>query len=296
MKILYYGVGGGTGHLVRGISILRKFKQFERILITSSTFSNWGEKEGIKILKIPSKNVDFNVVSSKIRNFIKKNKSSLLFVDTFPTGCFGELGDIDLRKAFIKRTECNYEGYDYVFDLNKMSPVLIRNWNELKDRNELRARYGISPQEKVIFFYHNTSREEVEKWVFKVYEVSKELGLKFYFSSGFQIDDRKINELNLSHFPAIEILPMADIVVTGAGYNSYMEVSTLFNSAIFIPFFRKIDNQAERIDVNKFFKIEDSTCLKEIIEKYFEKFYFKGNIHFKNGADYIFEKIKIFLN
>ncbi len=295
MRILYYGIGGGTGHLIRGISVLRKFKNFEKILITSSKFSYWAEEEGIEVFKIPSKS-DFSLIGRKIRNFIVKISPSLLFVDTFPSGCFGELKGLNFRKIFIKRTECKGEGFDMVFDLKKIPPVLIRDGNELMGRDYLRRKYEISNSQKVLFFYHNTNRKEVEDWANKLYKICDMLKLKFFFSSGFSLKGGKLEKYNLSYFPVLEILPMADIVVTGGGYNSYMEVSTLFNSAIFIPFFRKIDHQDDRIDGKRFFKLKDDGKIKKIIEENFEKFCFKGDVSFENGADYIFERTKNFLN
>ncbi len=292
MKLLYYAIGGGTGHLVRALSILRKFSGCKREVLALSKFVDFVSEKGIKICGFPTKKKDIFELGKKIREKIFEYKPDLLFVDTFPGGCFGELEEIPFKKIFIKRSECFHTGFFMVFDLRKLPPVLIRNFNEVGDRDLLRKKIGIYENEKTLFFYHNTKRDEVMKWTKISHSVSRELGLKFYFSSSYFTNDMKIDGFNLNYFPVMEILPAFDIVVTGGGYNSYFETTTLFNSAIFIPFRRKIDNQYERIDKEKYFLVENGRDFIKILEENIDKFFLKENISFENGADYIFSKVR----
>ena len=53
MKILYYAFGGGAGHLVRALAVLRELREHDCFVITNSSYSHIASKEGIVLFKIP---------------------------------------------------------------------------------------------------------------------------------------------------------------------------------------------------------------------------------------------------
>lgn len=103
MRILYYAPGGGTGHIVRGYSILRELKiKHDMFMIASSPFVHILNNSSISVFKIPGEHEHTLDNSIIIKNIIDFIKPELLIVDTFYYGYYGELKEYLQRKSFKK--------------------------------------------------------------------------------------------------------------------------------------------------------------------------------------------------
>jgi hypothetical protein len=115
-----------------------------------------------------------------------------------------------------------------------LPPIVVANPEECRPAEALRERLGVAAGERLAVVAHGGERGEVAELVQAAGEPVRVLDL---FEPG-------------APFPAAEWLGGADLVVTGAGYNSFWEAHWLgyAGRCRFLPFRRSIDDQARRLE------------------------------------------------
>jgi hypothetical protein len=126
------------------------------------------------------------------------------------------------------------EPMDAAHVTDRIDPVVIRNPDECRPRHALRERLGVATDRQLIVLVYSGGKEE------RPHVESPHPSAVVY-----TFDLREPGGL----FPIAEWLNGADVVVSGAGYNSFWEAHWLGYAprTTFIPFRATIDNQLWRI-------------------------------------------------
>jgi hypothetical protein len=232
----------------------------------------------VKFLAI-APDVDLNTTCNRVREILLNSNCDCLIVDTFPRGLGGELADIlpelpHLPKILIHRDLCpEYvlaknlrsfvvrhfdaaivpgEGEDVpLADLpivRHTSPWLIRNAEELNiDRSRQLLRITSEEPRKTILVY--TSGKLSELTLFGA--IARSLVAAFPECTvrclAPVLPPQCPSDIWVSHWPGIECLPAADIVVGGGGYNTVSESRALGIPLIAFAFKRLYDRQLQRV-------------------------------------------------
>jgi len=127
------------------------------------------------------------------------------------------------------------EPLEYDLFTDRIDPGVICNRDECRPPGALKELLRIDPSRRLVVVSHAGEQGEID-------QMPVEAGpddVVVYFSL---YDD-------LAPFPLAEWIGGADAIVTGAGYNSFWEARTLgyFDRTHFVPFPRRIDDQAWRV-------------------------------------------------
>ncbi|MEQ8169775.1 MAG: hypothetical protein ABRQ38_12865 [Candidatus Eremiobacterota bacterium] len=324
MRILYYGPGGGTGHIVRGYSILRELKrEHELFMIASSPYVHILNNSSISVFKIPGSHENTLDNSVIIKNIIDFINPALLIVDTFYYGYYGELLHYlqlkSLKKIFVFRdrqdemTHPDLSCYDIVIipdpsgyrrlpeeKLNfiRTGYIVCRKPDELKPAHEALLYLRVSsPGKKIILVMHSGYGHEGENlfhMASKAVSEMKREDLIVRFASMKPLSDAKLSPYHINYFPAVELLKPVDIVISGGGYNTCHEVSMAGKKRILTAFNRQIDDQSVRISSEKYI-FTDRESLKECLTAAIEdESHFLPVPEFYNGSSMVAALIEEF--
>ncbi len=317
MRILYYGPGGGTGHIVRGYSILRELKrEHELFMIASSPSVHILNNSSISVFKIPGAYENSPDNSVIIKNIIDFINPDLLIVDTFYYGYYGELNCYlqakSLKKIFIfryRRDEINHPDlscYDLVIipepsryrrlpeekhNFIRTGYIVCRKPDELKPAHEALLYLRISsPGKKIILVMHGGYGHEGENLFYMVSHAVSELNIEdiiLRFASMEPLINPKLSPYHINYFPVVELLKPVDIVISGGGYNTYNEISMAGKKRILTAFNRQIDDQSVRISSEKYI-FTDRKSLKECLSAALEdESHFLPASEFYNGSSMV---------
>jgi hypothetical protein len=100
-QVLFYALGGGLGHVARGLALARKLLPMIGVrgqLLTNSPFASALEEEvrrcsGLS-LQIISPEANKDEVTARVKELVAELRPVLFVVDTFPRGLAGELAEI----------------------------------------------------------------------------------------------------------------------------------------------------------------------------------------------------------
>ena len=294
MRILYYCPGGGTGHIVRGYSILRELKKIHELFVIASTpFVSILNNSSISVFKIPGEHENSLDNSIIIKNIIDFIKPELIIVDTFYYGYYGELlhylQSKSLKKIFIFRyrqdkiSHPDLSCYDLVIipeppgswplleenhNFIRAGYIVCRKPDELKPADQALLYLRVSSQgKKIILVMHSGYGYEGENLFYMASQAVSELkreDLIVRFASMKHLINPKLSPCHINYFPVVELLKPVDIVISGGGYNTYHEISMVGKKKILTAFDRKIDDQSVRISSEKYI-FTDGKSLKECL-------------------------------
>jgi hypothetical protein len=297
-RILFYAPGSGLGHLSRAHALIRKLLPLtgeEIFLLTNSPLSHLFRQENVTTLHIDTSRGSPKLQHRKIARLIMELAPHVLVADTFPWGMTGELSGLlegaKFRKVFVRRLlkvdysrgqaidECVAAHYDLVlhaepigesplpYSFHLCCPILLRDFDELPGQKEARKIVRAPAGHRVLLTagrgdpaaIHNFRR--LMAWVF--------LRLK---SKGFCIRHAALpaegNGSMISHFPLLEAMAGADILVSPAGYTLFHESMSLAIPSLYIPQPQKYDDQFTRAGPGAVLSPEE---LEERLGKLMEK-------------------------
>ena len=247
---IVYALGGGWGHLTRAAALTRYAAHPVRILTNSPYASRFS---GLNMVSIDAA-LDFGNTRRVVLREIEHAQPSLLIVDTFPRGLGGELENYNGRRVLIQR------------DLDERF--------EKRTRQYVSDHYGlvVNPGEGPVYpqsvltapwFLRNTfppctragvlivagGNKEEQSWYG---EVAAALDCPFRCVAP-ELPPGCPPEHWVRHWPAIDLIAQARLVIGGAGYNTVHECAALNVPLIAKPWPRKYDRQwlrARRADVS----------------------------------------------
>lgn len=263
MRVLYYGLGGGHGHAVRGLALLRRLPELRPdasvLLLAPGRLNAWAKREAIPC-EHPPAGADKAGLGAWAAEAAGRFQPDLILVDFFPRGVLGELGPgfFAGRRAWLvargaragyyltpevrEAIETRYEGVLWAeepsHDLDgigrrseRTGPILIRRPDECLSREEARGELGVSPAERLVILL---GEPDLARVVQKALARIRAWALLRVWAD------------SAPPFPAMRLLRAADAVVCGAGYHSFNEVRALGVPAVFVPRNRLYDEQDRR--------------------------------------------------
>ena len=276
MRILYYTSGvSGSGRIVQGISIynalVRNKIPADYLLLSSSPLSLLAEREGVPHAEIPLENEhQLSAESwpdSQLYHFLDSFRPDFLLVDLlwFPLHHF--IRRLSCRKVFLchqvdehffslktpqNRISFQPGDYDLVLatepfrssiPLQPINPIVIRNRNEILGVEEARRRLQIEQSRSSCLFTFSGEAADVEE-VKKTFTYLAEEGYQMVDADGL--------------FPVVDYFNAFNLLICGAGYNSFWEAIFFQKKSYFIPRPRKFENQAYRVAECQDYQFEEN--------------------------------------
>jgi hypothetical protein len=280
VKLVWYALGGGLGHMQRALAVMRwlrpRLGSEAPLVVTSSAYAHLAMAEGIPCLRLPGAHEAQALPEGVAGGIVQQALAALgpigcLVVDTFPDGLHGELTPDVLAGAAHKVLVARPGGgtpeaspawgcYDRVVAPLPTAPwpgvegvgwVLARRPGEALAPADARRRLGLSPEAErpLVVAMHAGEPGEVVGLFELVREASARLArphdLRLFTPlplGGWLVDPRVVHP-----WPASELLEAVDLLVVGGGYNATAEADAFGVRALRVPFRRSHDDQAARV-------------------------------------------------
>ena len=277
--VAYYAFGGGAGHVCRSIAVLRQIQKQAgpvAIALTNSRFSSLYEREGIPHRLIATPSPDPRALAQQLHDAVSEFGVKVLVVDALPRGIFGEMGELlprlDMPKVAVLRClkrdylgshdvprfiDAHYdravlcEGWPddahraLAIDQVDAAPILIRDSDELLARDQARGIMAAAEPTPLVVAVGAVGDASLGDSVFKLLAKIHSRGRtpRFLLRHAHLPSEPQTDPDAITHFPLIELLPGADVVVGACGYNLCHECRATATPAIFMPQRRLYDDQ-----------------------------------------------------
>lgn len=268
---LFYVMGGGMGHLYRVSTFIQQCEIDEYRILTANALV-YKLFSADKVLFISADNYK-TVWSHFITETLPLLPVTQLYIDTFPNGIDGELRDwpqINYPVFYFAR-RLRWEIYQPAMQDFRFNFFYVYQLEELEDGHQQFITSKASTIEKLTIDYppaqidniisnplynhkprwlivHAFNKEELESLVQYAQEVARQENLQPFF---LVLSDQAIEVTNgtcINYFPAIDWFPAADRIFAGGGFNTVQQVQPFLTKTTLLPFPRKYDDQAWRIE------------------------------------------------
>lgn len=279
MKYLYYGFGGGLGHITRFLAFCNTFK-IKPVLLTVNCHDSLVKNFASNIYVLPK-----NLIADKtglrewVKDCIRKEKPDKFIIDAFPCGILGELSDLEelnnIEVEYIarilklneykKRIDGEFPKFNKIWQIEKLGEEQ-QNWlKELADINsipinQLELDYPDSKNDSMIeipdnswLIIHSGSEEELQT----LYEYAKDIiSLECIKPNLIVIGQIAKPDFISREIPYYSVYPVTNLlkkvtkVVSGAGFNMVYQMRKMKDKHILLPFERALDDQFLRIKLN----------------------------------------------
>ncbi len=339
MKYLIYALGGGWGHLNRCLSLAVTqascvgTKNQVSIIINSPYFPYIQDKINSIYCNFINPETNFQETCKIVQEIVLKNDYNCLIIDTFPRGLGGELTDIlptlkakkilihrDLNPRYIQvknLEEFVFNNYDLILipgdgenlpfshfpNTYITKPWLIKNYDQLISFDQAYFLLKINhklPQQKVIIILASGEIKELEIYGEIANILNKNNNYIVRIISAIKPQNCP-QEIWQFYYPAIDILPIADIIIGGGGYNTISEAITLKIPLIVLPQPRLYDRQITRIKRvvetgnNQVILIRNIPEIITAINYLLQNAKIKPNLNYENGVLDAIKKIESLL-
>jgi len=270
VNIIYYTSGiTGSGRVVRGISIgnalRRKGVDCEYAILSGSHFSFLTERLNIKHIEIPLEDEEPLSKSeykySALYRTLMETNPDVLIIDLLWFSLYHFIHELPCKRIFLCRQvddeffsieftdeSIKFRPGDYdillaiepfssSIQMKQINPIVIRNRDEILSRKEALIKLGIDDDQKNCFITYNGEPGEFEE-VKKKYSYLDEVGYQVVTTSNYEG----------GLFPSVDYFNAFDLIICGAGYNSYWEVVYFDKDVIFSPAVRLFETGERRIN------------------------------------------------
>jgi predicted glycosyltransferase len=284
VRIVSYAINGrGLGHLVRQLAILRWVRRYAALLgvhaecwvLTTSEADTLARREGVPAFKMPSKAMMrdagieparwLSVARQWVMNAVAGLGPDVLVVDTFPGGSFGELvpvlETVPTRVLVARAVKDEIAGKDayrallplyhrtIIPDERGVGPILLREREELIDREAARAALGITGRRAVYVTLGGGGDEAAPRVLPALTDALVARGWHVVVGAGplyAGAERRGPNITWMDRYVPLELLAGVDAAVSAGGYNSVTELMFAGVPAVFLPQPRVADDQDGR--------------------------------------------------
>jgi len=283
MSWLIYALGGGWGHLMRSLALGRIAAQTRPVtILTNSPYVAYLSNPpplvaNCYVQAIPSQ-ATFRETCDRVRQVVASLYYDCLIVDTFPRGLGGELADIlpqlesiprilvhrDLNPEYVRAKDLQRfvaENFDLVLipgeigelplaqlpQVNHTAPWLFKSAGELPNRADARALLRLDSSEgKVVLVCAAGRAEELSFYGQLTRDLANSLPDVTVRCLSAECPKNCPPQLWVFHWPGIDCLTAADVVVGGAGYNTFYECVSVGVPLVAFAFKRQYDRQQMR--------------------------------------------------
>ena len=285
MSWLIYALGGGWGHLMRSLALGRIAAQTRPVtILTNSPYVAYLSNSpsplvaNCYIQAIPSQ-ATFRETCDRVRQVVASLYYDCLIVDTFPRGLGGELADIlpqlksiprilvhrDLNPEYVRAKDLQRfvaNNFDLVLipgerselplaqlpQVNPTAPWLVKSAGELPNRADARTLLGLGLSEgKVVLVCAAGRAEELSFYGQLTRDLANSLTDVTVRCLSAHCPKNCPPELWVFHWPGIDCFLAADVVVGGAGYNTFYECVSVGVPLVAFAFKRQYDRQQTRV-------------------------------------------------
>lgn len=272
---LYYALGGGLGHLTRAAAIARHWTRLRPEPFVVLTNCRFTPPVDVPLLRLEEGDPEAADLAKLVRELVAALQPRVLAVDAFPAGILGELSGVlprlpCRRVVVLRRLQDRWvehwnlpgvlrEGYDaaacvedgawrlaYPEGLPRLevAPVLIRDAPELLSREEARLRLRVEEGRPALVISATGSRPPDQGLIRLGVRLGGKWGASVRVVTPFP--QGSLPGTHLEHYPLLEWLRGADLVVGPSGYNLFHETESLGVPAVWVPQPRKYDDQFGR--------------------------------------------------
>ena len=270
MRVLYFTSGiTGSGRIVKGLSIgtalERRGIHDKFTILSSSPFASIIDRLGFNHVEIPledeSELSEKNYRKSALYEWISSLNPDILIVNLQWFSLHSFIEDLQCKKIFLSRQvddrfftipladgriSFKKEDYDLVLatepfsskiPVQQINPMIIRNRDEILSRKDARKRLNLHGSKKVCLFAFNGKPGEFED-IKKRYSYLKDSGYTMVYTTNY----------HGGLFPTVDYFNAFDLIICGAGYNSFWEAKYFGKEAVFVPVQRRFEDQQRRIN------------------------------------------------
>jgi len=286
MRVVYYALGGGHGHAVRGLAVLSQLRAMvpdsQITLLAPARLEPWARAEAIALRAPPQR----EPTQAELRRWLHAALSDLapdiLLVDVFPRGILGELEidaipsltapwlvtrwvrpDFYLEPEIQAVIESSYRGLIWCEEppeplraiavaQHQVPPVLIRPVEACLQRDAARAALDVIGEVPLVLGLGSGDVEHQAGLLdlLRLQQArARESGQPFALRFlTDQLPPEHGNDRDVAAlFPAMAYLRAADVVVAAGGYHAFHECRALGVEAIHVPQQRHYDDQFARV-------------------------------------------------
>ncbi len=272
---MIYALGGGWGHLTRALALALRIRQTQPVrILTSSPYA--GQIPLIDSLELHLAPLDPQLLGPWVQDHLQDQDWAGLIVDTFARGILGELAALLpsyrlppciliqrlINPAYVTQFDVvtfTAQHYDLVINpgdphlhrelLNSTVPTapwLLLDPQDLPHVGASRLLLGVNSNDHVVLIIAGGQHEELAFWGETTRLLHETLGTQVRCLADLQPPGCP-PELWVRHWPALECLPAAHVIVGGGGYNTVTESITLGIPLVAVPWPRSYDCQASRL-------------------------------------------------
>ncbi len=261
-RLLFYALGGGTGHLNRAYALARRVKRHlpavTPLILSSAPIIPPFLQEGLSLLRLPSvsEHQATGLHPRWVQTLLRDYQPDVLVVDSHSQGVWQELEEIwpelQGQKIFLRR-DANIRPATLPYDLSWLLTPEAEGWllnrqrDELKSRAQALALLKADPDLPVVLLAHNGPPPETQAFFLRAYLALQALPLQLRLVSLAPPGLPELLPLWLSYFPISELLNGVDLLVGGGGVNLLCESQAFGKRSLFCAFERPIDRQNLRI-------------------------------------------------
>lgn len=289
MHVVFYTSGTtGSGRLVRGISVGNALRRAgldgEFTILSMSPFAHLADAFGHRHVEIPPEPEEDLTPETYPGSALYKSLVALdpdvLIIDLLWFSIYHFIRELPCKKIFL----CHYvrkefftvrlssgdllfrpDDYDRTLAIepfrsplhfDHIDPIIIRNRDEILDRDTALKSLGLSDKVKHCLYAFNGKPEDFERHKVK-YSYLEDEGYNLTFSSNYRG----------GIFPAVDYFNAFDLVVCNAGYNQYWETKYFRKPAIHEPVTGRFTSGIERMKFGKRYSFSENGAdqLVEII-------------------------------
>lgn len=232
--IVYYAVGGGLGHLVRGLRVIATLG-LDATIVTASPYAE-RVCGTVPFLRVP-RELENDVRAH--RAWVRGLGAKRILADTFPGGIQGELCGLDVPIDYVARL-LRWDAYRAAVPFALPEIGTTYAVEELTHPAfgkvvplDLSVPYVPAVEEEDYWLVvHSGPKEEVRELV----AYAREVGAP----------ERLVVVQGAEVWPAAALFPAAAKIVTAAGFNVMLETEQWREKHLFVPFARRFDDQYVR--------------------------------------------------
>ncbi|MEM9857911.1 MAG: hypothetical protein AAF843_11160 [Bacteroidota bacterium] len=268
----FYAMGGGLGHLTRVQTFIRnkKFKGPIRVLTANKSAFHFFSAEEVLMIHANDSTTP-SELAQRISDLISKITFEHWYIDTFPCGILGELGNVPIQSTskhllarrmlwrnyypLITHIETFTSTYtfeplesDHQHFIKRNSKTLIKTSLDYTSDRKI-----IIPKKKssasIWLIVHSTHQQELLLLIDHAMDIAmlEKKDPEFVVISDVNVLSTEASIRVLTNENPLNWYPLADRIITAGGFNTWHQLKPWRAKHIALPFKRKFDDQFWRV-------------------------------------------------